>query len=313
MKSKTLPGLLALLSGMSILTAAILGTLAVPLSYEAEAHYFAIGAPLPFIAVLLAVIGVLCGIALLILLPKESLFGTPFSGRFWIALPGAACAIVSAVLLFGDSKDSFVMLTAILTLLSSAYILCAELSQKFTAIKNVTVYLGFVPVIGCALLNACYYFDTSVEMNAPFKVLLQTALLFSMLYFTGDIRFLLQRSHPRLYLFLSVCTLATALPIAPMTIIAYVLGYVTRVDYLAGAVFALGIALTVLLRVIHLLFAPIPEMVQNAGIEEAPEDMEYTENAEECNASDNNDDGTGSEEYADDTNEATTATEGEPQ
>ncbi len=269
MKQKTLHILLASLSGALILAAAILGALSVPLSYEADAHYFALGAPLPTVSALLALLGGACGILLSILLPKESFRETPFVGNLLFALPAALCSVASAVLLLVYSHESFPLVVAILLLLTAVYLICAEFSHSGVT-TSVAPFLGFAAVIGCALFNAYYYFDTSVEMNAPFKVMLQTALLFFMLYFTGEIRFLLERRHPKLYLALAACSVAAALLAALSTLTAAILGFMTRMDYLAGAILALGLALTCILRVLSLVrFAPPALPAESA---EAPEE-----------------------------------------
>ncbi len=245
----------AVLSAVSIglmAVAAVLQAIAVATVYDPDANYFLAEAVLPTVSAILAIAGALFGIVAACLFGKGEEDATPFSDKLYPALAQALGAIACAILLLLFGNGTLGTLAAILWIGSALYTLLSETAFRKTAPATVAL-LGFLPVIACALLTAYYYFDTSIEMNAPFKVLLQTALLFAMLYFTGELRFLLDRKHPRLYLSLGACTLAASLLCASAIFPAFLLGITNRMDYLAGAVAALGIAITIIFRMLHLI------------------------------------------------------------
>ena len=114
--------------------------------------------------------------------------------------------------------------------------------------------IGFTAVLACALVNATFYFDPTLEMNSPAKVALQTSLLFARLYYTAELRYLIDRAKPRLFIALSLLTLSvSALSAIPITV-ACCCGIIDRKDCLAGALLVLGIAITVLLRLMRVLY-----------------------------------------------------------
>lgn len=252
MKQKLSSAVLAAVSLGLMLVATVLQAIAVATVYDPDANYFLAETALPTVAVTLGIAGAILGTASACLFGKGEEGATPFSDKLYPALPLALGAIAGAILLLLSSQGTLGTLAAILLLGAAIYTLLAEASIRDTAPATVAL-LGFLPVVACAILTAYYYFDTSIEMNAPFKVLLQTALLFAMLYFTGELRFLLDRKHPRLYLSLGACTLAASLLCASAILPAFLLGATDRMDYLAGAVAALGIAITVIFRMLHFI------------------------------------------------------------
>ena len=113
-------------------------------------------------------------------------------------------------------------------------------------------------------------------MNAPLKVTAQTALLFAMLAYTGEIRFLLGRAMPRLYLSLSLCALATSALCALPFSLCFVLGLTDRFDY-AGVALMMGlISVTLIARILSLL--PLQKSSSDAPAD-APEEnpLDYAE------------------------------------
>ena len=152
--------------------------------------------------------------------------------------------------------------------LASVYHLCLA----FGWIKNqyAIALSGFSTVIGCILLCGYYYFDATLEMNAPLKVSVLTGLLFAMMLYTGEIRVLIGTPMPRAHLLFSVCTLGlgslSALPI-PVAYLAgkfdrlanvktnrFMIAHFSHPEYLVGAVVLLGICITAAWRICKILF-----------------------------------------------------------
>lgn len=233
----------------------LFSTLSMLLCYDRSANYFTVGAVLPFFTVALAIVAATVGIIAAILFPRDQLNTTPFSNRIQESLPAAIAMLLCGVCLLLPQSTSFALrlITTLLLLTSAAYVMLrSRRSNRFNPSTSF-VLLGFTPAIACVLLTAYYYFDTSMEMNAPVKVMVQTAVLCAMLYFTCELRYLLGRQKPRLYLALSLCTLAASSLTAIAVPLSYAFGIFNRADYLAGAVLGLGISITVLLRLKRLL------------------------------------------------------------
>ena len=152
--------------------------------------------------------------------------------------------LASALCLFFTDPSATGILVAL-------FLLGAALYGYFCTIPKFPL-LGSTAVLGCALLNAYYYFDVSVEMNAPIKVLLQTALLFAMIYYTCELRFLLGRGKPRLFLVFAYATVAASSLCAISLPVALLCGIIQKPIYAMGAVTLLGISLTATLRLFYL-------------------------------------------------------------
>jgi hypothetical protein len=121
------------------------------------------------------------------------------------------------------------------------YVLLSETERKNTA-------LGFIPPIACALLVAILYFDNSLEINAPLKVATQCALLPLMLYFTAELRYMLGRELPRLYVALALGSLAASSLCILTVPVASITGRFENAYCLFAALAIIGINATVALR-----------------------------------------------------------------
>lgn len=277
MQKQKLSSILIIISLVSASLAAVLQAVAMLVSYDPNANYFFAGAPLPYIAVALTVLAALAGLLLAIIGPKPQAV-SPFSGSILPSIPAALGMLTCAALIFIFASGTLATVTAICLILAALYsVLCGTAVQKKH--PSILCLLGFTAVLAGALMNALYYFDPTLEMNAPIKVTVQTALLFAMLYYTAELRYLLGREKPRIYLALSLMTLATsALPIVSIPA-AYFCGIITRIDCLAGAILTLGIAITVALRLYPLL-ATEPNADADAEIDEST-NAEKSEQEEE--------------------------------
>ncbi len=254
MKKQTISAALKWGSLVAAASAAIVQTLAYLLSYDPNANYFYVGAPLPYIAAALAILGAICGILCAALMPADSNAPAPFSDNVLPSLP-AALAMGAFPIVSGSLRAGTLPFLASIALFCAAVysVLCATDLRKTN--PTALCVLGFAAILACAMTTATYYFDASLEMNAPTKVAPQTALLFAMLYYTAELRYLLNRAKPRLFVALSLLTLSiSALSAIPM-MVAFFCGIIDRKDCLAGALLMLGISVTVLLRLIRVLRA----------------------------------------------------------
>ena len=215
------------------------------LSIEKGTNYFESGAVLPIPATIWAMIAFIAAVIFAIIIPKEEIEAkSPFGSDLLTALPAALGFGVGAIFMvieFAKSQKTLFLIATLFLLISAAHVLLCETERKSTL-------LGFAPPIACALLVAVLYFDTSLEMNAPLKVASQCALLPLMLYFTAELRYLLGREIPRLYLALalisivlsSLCVLA--IPVACLT------GALENTNCLTTALVLFGTNLTILLK-----------------------------------------------------------------
>lgn len=239
--------------------ASLFMVISVLLSFEKGTNYFESGAVLPILATIWAMIAFAAAVIFAIIIPKEEIEAkSPFGTNLLFALPAALGFGVGAIFMvieYAKSQKTLFLIATLFLLISAAHVFLCETAR-------VKTFLGFAPPIACALLVAVLYFDTSLEMNAPLKVAAQCALLPLMLYFTAELRYLLGREIPRLYLALalisivlsSLCVLA--IPVACLT------GALENTNCLATALIVLGANITILLRLKRYL-KPTPAPDEN--------------------------------------------------
>lgn len=231
---------------------AILHELAVLLSYDKYSNYFVANAPLPILAGVITTLLFALAIACAVIDSKKSDAISPFGNQVWIAIPAALGFGASGILLLVDyfkTEKTLSLVAAIFLLLSAAHVLLSETDKRSKP-------LGFVPPIACALLVVTLYFDSSLEMNAPMKVFAQCALLPLMLYFTAELRYLINCPLPRLFSALALGSLAASslclltVPVASLT------GRLENQYCLIASLAVIGINATVALRQWRYLQAP---------------------------------------------------------
>ena len=234
--------------------AALLSPFAVAFLYDENANYFAPNARIFSIAVILSILAFAAAILLAIVIPKEETISkSPFGSRLVFALPAALGFGAGAILLvieFAKSQKILFLIATLFLLLSAAHVLLSETDR-------VNTFLGFAPPIACALMVGVLYFDTSLEMNAPLKVVTQCALLPLMLYFTAELRYLLGREIPRLYLALALGSIAASSLCVLAIPLASFIGALNNIPCLAAALTVAGANVTILLRLKRYL-KPIP-------------------------------------------------------
>ena len=233
---------------------AVLQVCAVLLCYEPDANYFFNKNPLPMLAVICAFLGAICGSLAARATDVDKLAPSPFS-EHPIPAP-SAFGFLTVLVLFLTSKQAatskmtsyLVPLTAVALLYSALYAV-----KPLRKHKTLFVFLGFGTLLSIVLLTAYYYFDVTVEMNAPLKLSIQTGLLFALVYYTQEIRYLLGIERPRAYLLLSVWMLSVGSLSTIAVPVAYFTGKMDRTDYAAGGLLVFCILLTVLTRLNTLL------------------------------------------------------------
>lgn len=247
--------------------AAILQTLAVLISYDPTANYFERGAILPTLAVCLAIAGIVCGTIAARMTNTETLNDSPFSKQ--IAIPYAAIGFLLTAIVLPLNASAERMT---LTLVASVFSVLAALFHILSCIPSirekhtsVICFLGFAAIIGCILSMAYFYFDVSVEMNAPLKVAVQMGLITAMLGYVGELRYLLGQPMPRTYLTVLSWSISVGALSAIAVPIAMIAKKLPRVDYAVGGLLVLCIATTQILRMRTLLSTPSTEDTATAN------------------------------------------------
>ena len=235
---------------------------------DSGSNYFASASPLPDLAVIFALLSCAFGIAAICLWKKAPIHpSTPFGNL--TSIPAALGFLAGAVLMLLSNDTKLTYAVAIFFFLAAGY----QLLLAFQPIKDryLTAFIGFSAVIGCILMEGYYYFDATLEMNAPVKVSVLMGLLFAMIYYTNELRLLIGNPLPRAYVLISACTLGIGALSAIPVPLAYFSGQFDRLasvktnrfmvaqflhpEYLAGAIALLGICITVGWRLCQLLTA----------------------------------------------------------
>lgn len=247
------------LAPLAAASASLFMVIGILLSFEKETNYFESGATLPILSTIWAMIAFAAAVIFAIIIPKEEIEAkSPFGTNLLFALPAAlgfGAGGIFMVIEFAKSQKILFLIAALFLLLSAAHSLLSETDRANT-------FLGFTPPIACALMVGVLYFDTSLEMNAPLKVVTQCALLPLMLYFTTELRYLLGREIPRLYLTLALGSVAASSLCVFAVPLASFIGALNNSNCLAAALVVAGTNVTILLRLKRYL-KPIPSPDEN--------------------------------------------------
>ena len=221
--------------------AGIFQLLAAFLSFDPNANYFVRGAILPMIACIFALVGVGCAIAFAFLakatLPekKPAAFLPP---AFFF------CALIPCVLSSADGSSKIadrLAIVAIILLIFSVLSCILPFFLKDQKHCGTLALLGIAPVLALAALPLYFYFDKSVEMNAPLKIDLQIGLLFGMFLFLCELRRLLDRPLPRLLIGLRLALFPIASLGSFLLIPLAIAGSFRRLDYLFAGLLLLSL------------------------------------------------------------------------
>ncbi len=257
MRKDTVARICALTVACSTTAAALFMSAAVAFSYDKGTNYFIFDAPLFRFAVIFAALAFAAAIANALIIPKDTIaLRSPLGTSLLVALPAAlgfGAGAIFTVIEFAKSPKILFLIATLFLLLSAANVLLSETDRAIPL-------LGFTPPIACALLVAVLYFDASLEMNAPLKVATQCALLPLMLYFTAELRYLLGREIPRLYLALALGSVAASSLCVLAVPVAFFAGFLNNTNCLAAALVVAGANVTILLRLKRYLQpTPSPE------------------------------------------------------
>ncbi len=243
---------------------AILQTLAVLISYSTESNYFDVGAILPILSAVLVIGGAICGTVSAYITDPKTMNPTPFSERNAFPIP-AVGFVLTAILLplhSPEERMTLTVVTSVALILAALYSVLSGLTSFRKQHEGRLSFLGMASVVGCILAAAYFYFDVSIEMNAPLKIAIQIGLVTAMLCYTGEIRYLLGKPMPRVYLSITSWAVAVG-SLATLAIpIAYATQKLPRADYAGAAVLILCLVLTQILRVRTLLKAPAEDSTQ---------------------------------------------------
>lgn len=244
-----------LFSGCSLLSA-LLQVIAVLTVYDNSANYFKDGAVLPVFAagfaLLAAIFGTVAACKTKISTPNAS----PFSQKACLTPATIGFLIASILLMFFAHTTAYEWLGSVsvgFLLLAALYSFLISLPKFRNNRTTALTFIGFFAILSCIVLTAYFYFDASVEMNAPIKTLVQLGLLCATVYYTGELRYLLGRPQPRLFLTLCTWMIAFGSLSAVALPIAFCVDKLKRVDYTAGALLIFCITLTALSRLRMLL------------------------------------------------------------
>ncbi len=232
-----LPKILLIGSIVLGLIAAILMIVAFADYDPAVSNYFPQGSALPVVAVILTFLSVAVGMAAVIFSRhKEPLFETSFPTG--ILFPAVFGSLLTGVFLLIEHHT----VPGVLFILESLFLFLAgfSLGKRFS---NIVVCFGFFAVAAHVSLIATYYFDMSVEMNAPVKELVIVGLLVSMLECTIEMRLLLKRSHTMLTPFLIILTAAFGTLSSFSLAIAYLQDKIPMDEYAAAIPVLLGFSI----------------------------------------------------------------------
>ena len=245
---------------------AVLQTVAVITAYESDTHYFLADSPLPTLSVLSAILSALCGTVAAIRTDVSALASSPFSKKntispLFFGFLAVAILSVTSRRAINSSLGVIVILSAVASLPYTALIGIPTARKK----ANALTFWGFAPVIASILLLAYFYFDNTLEMNAPLKVSVQIGLLMIPLLMTGELRYLIGREQPKLFITLATWTAAAGSIAAPSVLIAFFIDKASRIEYVAGALLVFCAALASLSRIRNLTLTK-----ENIAEESAP-------------------------------------------
>ena len=228
-------------------------------------NYFSAASPLPKIATIFSILSCAFGIVA-VFLWKENQISTQESQRDLSVIPAAVGFFVGAIFLL--LTNSTPLTYAIVGCFILAAVYNVLLAFQLIPDSAIVALIGFSNVIGCILLIGRFYFDTSLEMNAPVKISALVALLFTALYYTYEIKALLGNPLPRFFALLTVCVTGIgALASLPLTL-AYLFfhcfdqiytHFFKHPEYLACSLILIGVCTTAVWRICRLICSKDPQ------------------------------------------------------
>ena len=132
------------------------------------------------------------------------------SGKFIVSAIAAALFMIFVLFeIYVIIMSGFSVIRLLLTVFAFFSFLYHYVIFTGTKISETSfVLLGISQIAWCTLTIAYSYFDYTVELNSPAKLLLQFACVIIMLFTTGEMRFALGKPRPRMYLAFCSCALS---------------------------------------------------------------------------------------------------------
>ncbi len=228
-------------------------------------------APSAFAVIFYIMLSIGLGVALLFTLvfPKRSEYILEYTNarraRYWDILPVLAslCCAVADLITYSESKKTLTLLLIIAAFISA-------LSYSANLIKwlqTLTLLFGYIRILFTAGIIAQLYLDINVEMNNPYKLLLQFALAAVMFGSLAEIAPMVgKRRYGRRFLFAQ----AAVILLAPITGIALALGSripaLLNLNYLAYGLLAIVCIPRAISNLIH---CELRELPQEKALEKA--------------------------------------------
>ena len=267
------------------LIAMILQSIAFLTKMDAGTNYFARGAALPVLAVCFACCAVALGIAEAFLKRGKTGSTPGYKPQF----PSLVC-LPAAIGALGTAINGIICRNVWIAVL----FLCDAVFWALCATRLVRKYAGLIAWVGFAAIAAplylltTYYFDITVEMNAPVKVLLQFGMLAAMLWTTAEIRRLIDWVHTILYPILASLMIAIgALASVPIQVASHA-DAIPGQTYLAAVPVLFGMMLTAVFHLIPVIHNEFPAPESGESEENTPESGESEENTTESDESEEN-------------------------
>lgn len=193
--------------------AAVVQTVILTGYFDLDSHVYVTGSSAPVLFnILLAVCSLLFFLLLFLyreperkLFPQNNLFFTLSSVLAGVAILAAGIVFFSFSMkrgaLYGGSSDrtiyGFRMAAAILSLPSAAYFFLAAFRNK--PFRRNTVLLAFAPILWTLVFLVSVYYDHSVRLGSPIRIMDQMALLAVAFFFLFEARFHMKRPNPGAY------------------------------------------------------------------------------------------------------------------
>lgn len=193
----TLPSLFAVL-----LLVAVTALLTLPL----VGRKIAMAPALPPVGRGLTFISALTGFALIATVVMQLFLGLAFNTELEGWKSSLAAVLGVAMLIFAAPSAAYFIVMAV----------------RRDPYRRSTTALGFCPVLWSATYLMCVYFDTSTTLNNPLRIIEQAALISIMVFLLMELRYLIGRASPHLYMMFGMITLvmvtASSLPTLILTL-----------------------------------------------------------------------------------------------
>ena len=250
--------------------------------FDAEIGYHTSGALLPLLTNIFLVLTVVCFAVCAILWFRKADLGypkgTPVAVRV-AALPAAAGFLFRAVFVYLNRTegDKFAFLSLLTGIAGAGYFLLLAVNHRQESFR---ILSGFCAIVHLVFSLATSYFNIFIQMNAPDKLIFQLGCLGGMLFLINELRALISRPRPTLYMLSAVCAALFLGAASIPSIVAYHTGILTDRVMMAGYYLMLGLFVYVTVRLLVFSLNPEAPEEEIEEIEEIQEDTAETTETE---------------------------------